>query len=125
MISAFFPWWMATESTLGYSTTDSGGLSGVGKFFAIAIAVAVITLAWPAFVQSAFTRKRKIGLTVVVAVLTLCVVLLSATATSQADSQGEQNAQIAFGVVLCWAGVIAIWVSVLRVWRSARLVKGG
>jgi hypothetical protein len=123
VISAFFPWWMATDSTLGVTTTDSGSLTGAGRFFAIASAVAVITLAWPAFVQTDFTRKRKIGLVVAVAVLTLLVVLLSAAAPSFAKSQGEDNATIAFGVILCWAGVIVIWVSVIRVWRSARVVK--
>ena len=80
VISAFFPWWMATDSTLGITTTDSGSLTGGGRFFAIAFVVAVVTLAWPAFVQMGFTRKRKIGLVVTVAVLTLLVVLLSAAA---------------------------------------------
>ena len=123
VVSAFFPWWMATNSTLGVTTTDSGSLTGAGRFFAIAFAVAVITLAWPAFVQMGFTRKRKIGLMVTVAVLTLLVVVLSAATPSSAKSQGEDNATIAFGVVLCWVGIIVIWVSVIRVWRSARAVK--
>jgi hypothetical protein len=125
VISAFFPWWMATDTTLGVTTTDSGSLTGAGRFFAIAFAVGVIALAWPAFVQMGFTRKRKIGLMVAVAVLTLLVVLLSAAAPSSAKSQGEDNATIAFGVLLCWAGVIVIWVSVIRVWRSARAEKDG
>ncbi len=123
VISAFFPWWMATDSTLGITTTESGSLTGGGRFFAIAFAVAVVTLAWPAFVQMGFTRKRKIGLMVTVAVLTLLVVLLSVGAPDSAKSQGAGNATIAFGVVLCWAGVIVIWVSVIRVWRSARVIK--
>ena len=88
MVSAFFPWWMATNSTLGVTTTDSGSLTGAGRFFAIAFAVAVITLAWPAFVQMGFTRKRKIGLMVTVAVLTLLVVVLSAATPSRREVAG-------------------------------------
>jgi len=118
VIASFFPWWSASDTTLGVTTTDTGGISGVGRFFAIAIAVAVIALAWPAFIQGHFTRKRKVGLTVLVGALTLIVLLLSATASSYAKSQGFDNATVAFGVPLCWAGVVVIWVGVYRVWRS-------
>ncbi len=125
VISAFFPWWSASDTTLGITTTDTGSLTGVGRFFAVAFAVAVVSLAWPAFVQMGFTRKRKIGLTVLVAILTLFVLLISAAAPGTARNQGDTNATIAFGAVLCWAGVVVIWVSVIRIWRSTRAVQGG
>ncbi len=126
VIAAFFPWWSATNTIVGVSETEQGSLSGVGRFFAIALAFVVVSLAWPAFTQAALTRKRKIGLTIGVGVLTLFVLIVTATDPSYARSQGADNPQIAFGVVLAWIGVVVVWISVFRIWRSrAQAVSDG
>ncbi len=120
-ISSFFPWVMGTiNDGLGDSYSETLGLSGPGRFCFVALAVAIVAIGWPVFSGGSLARKRTIGLSVVVGVLTLLAVILSATASHTGKTSGLSQPGPGFGTVLCWIAILAVWIGVIRVWTKRR-----
>jgi hypothetical protein len=120
-ISSFFPWVTGTISDgLGDSYTETEGLSGAGRFIVIAIGVAIIALGWPVLSSTGLSRKRTVGLTVVVGIMTLLAILFSASASTAGNTSGLSNPDPGFGTLLCWVALIAVWIGLIRVWIKGR-----
>ena len=120
-ISSFFAWETGTLSDgLGDSYTESVGLSGAGRFVVIAMGVAIVALGWPVLSSMALSFKRRIGLTVVVGLLTLLAIILTAHASSAGSTSGLSKPGPGFGTLLCWMALVAVWVGVIRVWIKRR-----
>lgn len=120
-VSSFFPWETGTISDgLGDSYTESAGLSGAGRFVVIAIGVAIFALGWPVLSSMALSIKRRIGLTVVVGLLTLLAIILTAHASAAGSTSGLSKPGPGFGTLLCWIALVAVWVGVIRVWINHR-----
>ena len=120
-VSSFFAWETGTISDgLGDSYTESVGLSGAGRFVVIAIGVAIVALGWPVLSSMALSIKRRIGLTVVVGLLTLLAIIWTAHASAAGSTSGLSKPGPGFGTILCWIALVAVWVGVIRVWIKRR-----
>jgi hypothetical protein len=120
-ISGFFPWVTGTiNDGLGDSYSETLGMSGPGRFVFVALVVAIVAISWPVFSGGAMSRKRTIGLTVVVGVLTLLSILLSSNASHTGKTSGLSQPGPGFGAVLCWIALVAVWIGTVRVWSKGR-----
>ena len=118
-ISSFMTWSQGnTTDGLGGSYSEPYGLNGEGRFLLIAFAVGVVVLALPLLAGTALSKSRRIGLTVVAALLASLVILWTVASVQVPKSDGVTNASIGFGEVLCWAALIAICTGVILAWTA-------
>src|ERR1700722_12676090 len=76
VVSSFFPWIQGTISDgFGDSYSETESLSGAGRFIVIAFGIAIVAIGWPVMSNVALSAKRRIGLTVVVGLLTLLALI--------------------------------------------------
>lgn len=118
-VSVFLTWATATvDDGFGITSASSADLTGVGKFLGVAVALAVVALSAPVFVGGAVSRKRIIGLAVMVAVFTVLAGVWTANASH--SLRGASNESPAAGTFACWTAIVLIWVGLIGLWRRRR-----
>jgi hypothetical protein len=125
VVSSFFPWIQGTISDgFGDSYSETESLSGAGRFIVIAFGIAIVAIGWPVMSNVTVSAKRRIGLTVLVAILTLLALLFTASASAAGNTSGISKPGPGFGTILCWVALVAVWLGLIRVWiRRNRLVS--
>ncbi|MEY2476995.1 MAG: hypothetical protein QOG87_2310, partial [Actinomycetota bacterium] len=124
-IGALLPWEQATMP-FGVKLTAGPADSAGGVIMLWLLLAAVVWIAWPVRVEQ-LPKKRLIGLTVVLALLSFFMIakwagLGDAQSASSDDVLGEVlqvDIGPGLGLFLYSAGMIAIWVGVVRSWLGS------
>lgn len=118
-ISVFLTWATATiHFGFGVTGTGSADLSGAGRFVGIAVAVGVVALSAPVFAGGTVSRKRIVGLIVVLAIFTVLAGVWTANAGKSLHGASKETPDV--GAFVCWTAIVLIWFAIARLWRQRR-----
>jgi hypothetical protein len=118
-ISVFLTWATATvHAGFGVVETGTAHLTGAGRFAGIVVAVGVVALSSPVFAGGTVSRKRVIGLIVLLAIFTLLAGVWSASTGNSLHKASKESPDV--GVFVCWTAILLIWIGVVRILRQRR-----
>lgn len=119
LVSVFLTWATATVNDgFGITTTATADLTGVGKFVGVVVALGVVALSAPVFVGASVSRKRVVGLIVVLAIFTILAAVWTANAGHSLRGASKETPDA--GAFACWTAIVLIWLAIVRLWRRRR-----
>jgi hypothetical protein len=120
-IGSLLPWVAVSSDGIGIPISSSP--PGSAPVLLIALAAAALAFGWP-LIRSGLSKRRLVGLGVVVGVLSIFVVTnwndLGHLEQQAKSAQSVIQVSAGSGLFLYTAGVVAMWVCVVRVLLSRR-----
>jgi zinc-ribbon domain len=115
-IGSLLPW-VSVSSSLGFSISSSP--QGGSTVLFLVLVAGALAAGWPS-IRSDLSTKRLIGLTAVVAVLTIFAVTNWSDLVNLENKYSGQGVSIngGVGLYLYTLGVVALWVCVVRLFRA-------
>jgi hypothetical protein len=118
-ISVFLTWATATvDFGFGVASAGTADLNGVARFVGIVVALGIVALSAPVFIGATVSRKRVVGLIVVLAVFTLLAAFWTVNAGNSLHGASNETPDV--GVFVCWTAIVLIWVGIARLWSELR-----